>query len=77
MHNEELMKEGSVLLGESDQCVCVCREKAYLASLKIRERLFGPEDYGRGGGGGVLQAETRMKDIQAQGRGNEQYKNGK
>lgn len=35
-NNEELMKEGSVLLGESD-CVCVCvfgREKVYLASLK-------------------------------------------
>ena len=63
-NNEELMKEGSVLLGESD-CVCVCvwQGDGIFSKFKMRERLFGLEDYG-----GVLQAETRTKDIQAEGR---------
>lgn len=45
------------------------REKVYLASLKSGKDCLALKTMGGAGGGGVLQAETRMKDIQAQGRG--------
>lgn len=47
-NNEELMKEGSVLPGESDSmCVCVSvwQGEGIFSKFKIRERLFGLEDH--------------------------------